>query len=105
MNFKEMIHKDLQHVFFNTNEFAEQHTLNSISVEVIIDNDRLKERSKKEYDGLYIGELLFFIPVEKTPIKLKQDMPLVFDGKQTYIFSLREDMGMYEVILNRNSGS
>ena len=51
MNFKEMIHKDLRHVFFNTNEFAEQHTLNGISVEVIIDNDRLKERSKKEYDG------------------------------------------------------
>lgn len=47
MNFKETINKDLQHVFFNTNEFAEQHTLNGISVEVIMDNDRLKERSKK----------------------------------------------------------
>ena len=56
-------------------------------------------------NGVHSRELLFFIPAEKTPIKLKQDMPLVFDGKQTYIFSLREDMGMYEVILNRNSGS
>lgn len=105
MNFKEQINQDLNNVFFNSNEFAEQHTINGIQVEVIVDNDRLKERSKKEYDGLYIGELLFFIQVEKAPIKLKQDMPLVFDGKQTYIFSLREDMGMYEVILNRNSGS
>ena len=104
MDFKTLINEDLKNVFFNSLELAEEHKINGIAVEVIIDNDRLKERSQKEYDGLYIGELLFFVPVEKVPIKLKQNMPLVFDGKQTYIFSLREDMGMYEVILNQNTG-
>lgn len=104
MDFKTLINEDLKNVFFNSLELAEEHKINGIAVEVIIDNDRLKERSQKEYDGLYIGELLFFVPVEKVPIKLKQNMPLVFDGKQTYVFSLREDMGMYEVILNQNTG-
>lgn len=104
MNFKDMVNQDLRNVFFSNDEFAEIHTINGHPVEIIIDNDRLKECSKKEYDGLYIGELLFFIPVDKTPIKLKQNMPLIFDGRQTYIFSLREDMKMYEVILNQNTG-
>ncbi|MDA3732383.1 hypothetical protein PBV87_12880 [Niameybacter massiliensis] len=102
MGFKEQINKDLDQTFFNIDEFAEEHIINGQKISIVVDNDRLEERSKKEYDGLYVGELLFFVPKSRLSAKLKQDGPVIFDGKQMYVFSLREDNGVYEVILNQN---
>lgn len=104
MNFKEQLVWDTQAIFFNANEFAESHTINDKIVNCIVDNDRLLERSKKEFDGIYAGELLIFVRTIDITKKLSQGMPLFFDNQQMYIFSVREDEGIYEIILNRNEG-
>ncbi len=104
MNFKDMIQSDLDFVFFNSEEFAESHNINGKVVSCIVDNDRLIERSKKEFDGIYVGELLIFVRKEEIKGKLSQGMPLIYDNRQMNIFSVREDEGMYEIILNANAG-
>lgn len=104
MTFKEQLNQDLEQVFFNSDEFAELHIINGHKIEVIVDNDRLKEKSKKEYDGLYIGELLIMVPVNRIPFSIQQDMPIIFDGRQMYVFDVKVDMGMYEIVLNQNTG-
>lgn len=103
LDFKGCVEKDTA-TFFNLNEFAETHTINGEPISMVIDNERLKECSKKEYDGLSIGELMILVPVENIKIKIKQEMPIIFDGKQMYVFSVREEMGMYEIVLNQNIG-
>jgi hypothetical protein len=104
MNFKDTVLNDINNVFFNAGEFAESHNIGGKVVNCIIDNDRLMERSKKEFDGIYVGELLIFVKTADIEIELSQGMPLIIDKKQMYIFSLREDDGIYEIILSRNAG-
>lgn len=105
MNFKEQLAHDTETIFFNMNEFAENHTIDGKIVNCIVDNDRLNERSKKEFDGIYVGELLIFVKKTDLVRELSQGMPLMVDKKQMYIFSVREDYGVYEIILNRNVGT
>lgn len=104
MNFKDTMLEDINSVFFNDAEFAENHIIDGEVVNCIIDNDRLIERSKKEFDGIYVGELLLFVKTSEIKKELTQGMPLIVDKKQMYIFSVREDDGLYEIILSRNAG-
>lgn len=99
--FKDLLKKDLN-TFFNISEFAETHLIEGNHVDVIIDNDRLEERSKKEYEGIYVGDLLYFAKIEnflKPPIV---DELQRFDGKIYTVFDVRKAHNMYEIILKRN---
>ncbi len=102
--FKDLIAADIGNVFMNPDEFAEPHTVDGVSMVVTVDNDRLKERSKKEYDGLSVGELLFFAPAAAFTKRPVQDRPMNFDGRAMIVFDVREDLGMLEIILNQNRG-
>ena len=106
---KEYIKKD-HNVYMNSKEFSETVTVNSVSVNVVIDNDRLTQKIVKEYDGLVIGDILFYITAEeyakiphmgKTP---KADVALVFNNKPCIITSVTANMGIYEVVLQYSGG-
>ncbi|BAE83969.1 hypothetical protein [Desulfitobacterium hafniense] len=103
MGFKDQLKKDLN-TFLNKNEFAELHTINGVELSIVIDNDQLKERSKKEYDGLTVGETLLFVSKSDYGPKPEQWTPIVFDNRQMYVFDAREDVGMLEIILTQNRG-
>ncbi len=104
MNFKDFSNQDLK-TFVNSDEFADTHTIDGRILNVIVDNDRLMERSKKEYDGISVGELLYFVEVSAFgAAKPKPKDAQRFDNKLLYIFDVREDLGMYEIILSQNRG-
>jgi len=103
MTFKDCVQLD-HAAFFNQNEFAEIHGIDSRDLAIILDNDRLKERSQKEYDGISVGELLFFVKKADYGSRPEEGTPVIFDGRQMYVFDAREDMGMYEIILKQNRG-
>lgn len=103
MSFKDQLTKDMS-VFLKTDEFAELHTINGVELSCTVDNDRLKERSKKEYDGISVGELLFFVKKSDYGSRPENGTPVLFDRRQMYVFNAREDMGMYEIILSQNRG-
>ncbi len=48
-------------IFFE--DFSEQVYLNGIPIDIVIDLDRLQDRSKKEYDGIHVGDLLYYCKV------------------------------------------
>lgn len=99
---KDQMSKDLA-IFFN--DFAEPHSINGKIINIIIDNDRLMQRSKKEYDGLSVGELLFYVKKADFGERPAVDAPLIFDNRQMYVFDCREDEGIYEIILHQNRGA
>lgn len=102
--FKEFIEKDLDAIFFNLDEFAEPHNINGRILNVIVDNDRLMQRSKKEFDGISIGEILYYVKASDYGEKPEQGTPQIFDDRQMYVFDVREDCGVYEIILQQNRG-
>ena len=99
--FKDIIESDLS-IFMNSDEFADIHKVDGRDVALIIDNDRLMDRSKKEFDGISIGEILYYAKVSDFEKKPKINSPQTFDGRLMYIFDVRENDGMYEVILQQN---
>jgi hypothetical protein len=102
MNFKEYTNQDLQ-VFINLNEFADTHTIDGRTLTVIVDNDRLMERSQKEYDGAYIGEILYFVNAAEYGVLPETEAIQTFDGQCYYVASAKSEMGMYEIILKGNA--
>lgn len=103
MSLKDQIQSDLA-ILINIDEFAESHAIDGRTLNVIVDNDRLKERSKKEYDGISVGEILYYVKAVDFGERPEQGTPQIFGGRQMYVFDCREDDGMYEIILNQNRG-
>ena len=99
MNFKDTIAQDLD-VFFN--DFAEPHKINGSQVDIVVDNDRLQHRSKKEYDGIVVGDTLIFVKKSDLNFIPKPDQAITYDKIPCLCFDVREDMGCYEIILKKN---
>lgn len=99
--FKDIINSDLG-IFMNSDEFADIHKIDGRDVSIIVDNDRLIDRSKKEFDGITVGEILYYARVSDFNEKPKKNSPQNFNGRLMYIFDVREDDGMYEIILHQN---
>ena len=101
MNFKEQLKEDLS-IFFNPDEFGEDHIIDGKVVNIIVDNETLKSRNKKEYDGIVQADILYFAKEEdlfKEPIP---DSVQMFDRVPYIIFDSKLDEGVYEVILQAN---
>lgn len=102
---KEYISKDIDRVFRNDEEFSETVTINGVSVLVNLDNDRLSQKNFTDFDGVVIGDILFFISTEefkKIPYMKKKPVAndaLMFNGKACIIINVSETMGMYEIAL------
>ncbi|KMT23004.1 hypothetical protein [Clostridium cylindrosporum] len=102
---KDFFQDDLD-VMLNLEEFAEERNIDGTILNVVIDNDRLQERAKKEYEGIYVGDILYYAKVsdykENNMKKPKPDSIQSFNRKQYIVFDIREDNGLYEIILKYN---
>lgn len=110
MNFKEYIANDVIDTFMNNDEFAETKRINGVDVLVVEDSDKLERRIKKDYDGLVIGDVLFYISndeyckiprVARTP---SAGMALHYDGKPSTVMNVGEQSGIFEIILQTAGG-
>lgn len=97
---KDFFEEDLDG-FFCDNEFSSEHIINRKKVNVIIDNEVLKERNKKEYDGIVQADLLYFVKKQEIKKPIVGQLQL-FDGISYTVFDVKEDLNIYEVILQSN---
>ena len=110
MNFKEHIANDVSKTIINLDEFADEKNINGVSVRVLEDSDELEYRIKKNYDGLIIGDVLFFISTEEyakiprvTPIPTARQS-ILYDGKPALIVNVNKSESLYEIILQFAGG-
>lgn len=103
MGLKDQIRSDLD-IIFNLDEFAEPHKIDGRILNIIVDNDRLIQRSKKEFDGISVGEILYYVKASDYGERPEPGAPQIFDGRQMYVFDVREDSGIFEIILQQNRG-
>lgn len=98
MDFKNQLKKDLD-TFFNFDEFAEEHLVNKRKLNIIIDNETLKERTRKEYEGIFVGEILYFVKAKDYGLPPKAEELHLLDGRQYKVFDINIENGVYEIIL------
>ncbi len=99
MSFKDILNNDLS-IFFNIDEFGEQHIINNQKLNIIIDNETLKQRNKKEYDGILQADLLYYVKAADIIKKPKSGDVQTIDRLGIYtVFDVKLDSGVYEVIL------
>ena len=107
MIFKEYVQHDIGGTFINDTEFASEVVINGVSVNVVEDKDQLLYRIKKDYDGLVVGDILFYISeeewskiphVSRTPIAREV---ISYNGRPCAISEANAQDGMYEITLEK----
>jgi hypothetical protein len=102
MDFKDAIAADIDNVFFDTKEFAENAVIDGRSVPIIIDDDALQGKSDVYAMGLSEGERLIFIR-EKDLRRLPQPgEQMTIGDKQWYVRHSLPNMGVYEIRIGRD---
>jgi len=101
-SFKECLVEDSK-VFFNNNEFSEKHNINGRLLNIVVDNNQLMNRSKVEYEGVMVGDILYYVTSEDYGKAPKVDEVQMYDNIPCKVFDVRIDSGMYEIILKRNT--
>lgn len=102
--FKEYVAEDIN-TFVDPDEFGEKAKLNGVTVNIVPDKEQMDYKIKKDYDGLIIGDILFFISAEEYKKIPRMSRPasagdaLMFNGKPATVVSCNEMSGMYEMIL------
>lgn len=110
MTFKEQMTADLEKVFMNTAEHADIATINGAQVTVIWDSDTLNYRIRNDYNGLLIGDALFFISeAEWAKIPRVSNPPrageaISIDGRAVTISLISSNAGLYDITINFAGG-
>ncbi len=97
MDFKEQLNNDLN-IFFNPKEFGEVHVINKRKINIVIDNEELKGRIQKEYDGVIQADLLYYVKKDDINRVVAGEVQNI-DGNFYTVIDVKEDSGSYEVIL------
>lgn len=110
MNFKEHIANDVSKTIINLNEFADEKNINGVRVRLLEDSDELEYRIKKNYDGLIIGDVLFFISeTEYKKIPRVSPIPttnqsILYEGRPALIINVGKSESLYEIIIQYAGG-
>lgn len=102
MEFKEQVAADLDAVFFNSEEFAESHTINGVEVEIIVDNDKLVELyiSKDTHtEELFTDSILFYIRKKDLDFEPVPNQYLEYDGRDYVISNVNDEGECYAIIM------
>jgi hypothetical protein len=101
MDFKDAVAADIENVFFETDEFAENVIIDGKSVPIILDNDALQGMTELYAKGLAEGEQFIFIK-EKDMFRLPQPgEELTKDDQQWYIRHAVSQMGVFGLRIGR----
>lgn len=99
--FKDFLDSDSA-VFLNIDEFATTHNIDGKDIDIVIDNDMLKERQAKYAEGTYLGDLLFHVKKSDFGYKPAIRKHIKFDGETYFITDFQEDMGIYIITIGAN---
>ena len=109
LTFKDCAAADIDDVFFNTDEFADEHTINGKKLLAVLDENTLMDRSahweggaKQSFDqGLYKADAKLFVKCRELGGRPKVSSPMIVDGKKYLVGNVDEEAGVYSVELVR----
>lgn len=108
MGFKNIIAADAVNVFMNPEEFGEAHQVNDKKMQIIIDNNEMVEREKRQRnnvdyrDGVFKREVLFYVLRRDFGPLPKPGTRLQLDGHAYFVTDAIDESGIYSVSLMAN---
>lgn len=105
MSFKEEIREDVKEVFLNELEFADEHLVNGKPMMVLIDENEIIEREKKEksdMDGIYTRKLLIYVRPEDFGPLPARGAAITLDGNRYLITDAVDEYGVYSITMEAN---
>lgn len=103
--FKDYLHSDIPDVFVDINEHGDLATINGAQVPVVWDGDELNYRIRTDYQGLLVGDALFYISAESweqvpnVRHPPRADEAILIDGRHATITMVQENAGVYDITL------
>ena len=110
MNFKDYVLQDIDTVFNNLDELGELANINGAVVTIVQDEETLMRRIVQDYDGLVVGDILFFISeaeLKKIPrikIPIMTGSAMNFKGQPCTVIKAIRNSGMFEIQLKYSGG-
>lgn len=108
ITFRDCVLEDIQNVFFNSEEFAENHLINNKETLIVVDNDKMNELIEEKFtplDTVYEKMILFYVRKELLEFTPKVNGSLFFDGELYQVVDVSDDgFGVLAVTIGQNSG-
>lgn len=110
-SFKEVLSKDID-TFLNLREFSELHNINGVFLNCLIDDDVLRENkagskedafSSRYRDGTYYGYETLYVKISDFGKAPTPGALLKIDGDDYAVRKVKEQMGIYEIEIMRNT--
>lgn len=79
--FRDMVANDIDKVFLNTSEFADEVRINGKRLKVVVDNEKLShQKNLQELDGV-VGDIFYYVS-KQAWIDTFQELPLANDVQE-----------------------
>lgn len=104
--FKEQVAKDIQDVFLNGDEFAEEHTiscdLGDVTCPCVLQSPTARERfltggAYDRYDGISGEQVVLHVAKQSLLEVPSEGVTLTIDGRMMDVISCVDDMGMLSI--------
>lgn len=102
MGFKDMVAADIVATFLSDQHFAESYRVEGKLINIVIDNDELKERQGGQDLAVAESATLFHAAVSDLPPRKAPGSSLNINGRECIIDDWKEDMGMATIALREN---
>lgn len=106
ISFKEAAREDVADVFFNTGEFADNHTINGRQMPVIVDENELIEREKhmkSNMDGVYVNQIMIYVKGMDFGMLPAVGSAVKMDGKEYIVQDAVNEYGVYSITMEMNT--
>lgn len=102
MSFKDIVREDIQAVFFNLDEFAEEHTIDGRKMVCIIDQDANVASAVQSVMGVYAANRRIYVKEEDMKVLPREANRLNLDGRFFFVTDARAEMGVFVIELQAN---
>lgn len=104
MGFKEILSADRKNIFLNPQEFGEVHAVDGVPMTIIIDENEIISRSKRQaeggrIDGVYSRQLLFYVSRQDFGKLPGAGRELTLDGHKFRVIEALNEGGVYSITI------
>lgn len=99
--FKDLVQSDVEDVFLNSEEFAEEHVINGDKVRCILDKVINEAHSEDSYAGVFVNQLKIYVRTGDILTPAEGDLIQV-DGSNHIVQSVSEEMGVLVIVADGN---
>lgn len=99
--FRDMMHRDIDKVFLNLDDFADEHTWDGVKIKCVVDKDSLIKEYSSEFETLPRGSHLVYASAESFSKRPQVNAAVRFDNNIYTIDEVTDAVGMYIIYLAR----